>query len=63
MALIGTNMNVAVEKTRDTAITITGITNANPAVVTATNTLSAGDIVILSLSDGMVEFSNFFLEF
>lgn len=56
MARIGTNMNVAIEASRDTALTVTGVTNANPGVATsAAHGLSNGDIVVFSVSSGMVE--------
>lgn len=41
--------------TAGSAITITGITKANPAVVTATNTLSVGDVVIFGSVTNMPE--------
>lgn len=56
MARFGTNMSVAIEASRDSAITVTGLTNANPGVATATaHGLSNGDIVIFTVSAGMVE--------
>lgn len=56
MARIGTNMNVAIEASRDTALTVTAVTKANPGVATsAAHGLSNGDIVIFSVSSGMVE--------
>ncbi len=55
-ARVAKNMSVAVEATRDTAITVTALTLANPGVATATSHgLSDGDIVIFSVSSGMVE--------
>lgn len=55
-ARIGANINVAIEASRDTAITITGITKANPGVATATSHgLTNGDVVILTVAAGMVE--------
>ena len=47
------NSTLQVQSTLGSEITITGITNANPAVVSATNSLSDGDIVILSGIVGM----------
>jgi hypothetical protein len=56
MAIIATNARVEVENTVGTATAITGITNANPGVVTsAGHGLTDGDVVKLAISDGMVE--------
>lgn len=58
MARIGTNMSVQVQNTTGTAITdATGITKANPGVVTTTGAhgLTAGDIVVFTVTAGMVE--------
>lgn len=56
MARFGTNMSVAIEASRDTAITVTAVTLANPGVATATaHGLSNGDIVIFDCPTGMVE--------
>jgi hypothetical protein len=56
MAIIGTNITVEVESTLGTAITVTGVTQANPGVVTADGTaLQVGDVVVFSVSAGMVE--------
>lgn len=56
MAIIATDARVEVENTVGTATAITGITNANPGVVTsAAHGLSNGAIVKLAISDGMVE--------
>jgi len=41
----------------EAAVTITAITNANPAVVTATNTYSEGDVVVLYGTTGMLQVS------
>ena len=54
MTLIASDLNVEVEATTDAAVAITAITNANPAVATATgNALSDGDWIKISTSDGM----------
>ena len=56
MPIIATNARVEVENTVGTATAITGITNANPGVVTsAGHGLTDGDVVKLAISDGMVE--------
>ena len=43
---------------RNTANTITGATQANPIVVTASNSYSDGDDVFIAMSAGMVELNN-----
>lgn len=59
MTIIATNARVEVENTVGTATAITGITNANPGVVTsAGHGLTDGDIVKLAISDGMVELND-----
>lgn len=56
MARFGTNMSVAIEASRDTAITVTAVTKASPGVATATaHGLTNGDIVIFACPTGMVE--------
>lgn len=56
MAYIGSNVKVEVEQTLATAVTITGITKANPGVVTAaSHGYANGDVVKLTVSAGMVE--------
>lgn len=52
------NSTLEIQTTLGTDITITGITNANPAVITATNTLSNGEIVVLSGIVGMEKLNN-----
>lgn len=53
-AIIGTNVKVEVEATLGSPVTITGITLANPGVVTATSHGYAnGDVVKFSISSGM----------
>lgn len=47
------NSTLQVQSALGSDVTITGITNANPAVVSATNSLSDGDIVVLSGIVGM----------
>lgn len=56
MALKGANVKLEIQKTLDTAVTITGITAANPPVVSHSGTdPSEGDIVVLKNIEGMVE--------
>lgn len=56
MAIIATDARVEVENTTGTAITVTGVTKANPGVATATSHgLTDGDVVKFTVSDGMVE--------
>lgn len=56
MAFIGTNMNVKVQQTLGSAITVSAITAASPGVVTATaHGLTTGDIVVFAVAEGMVE--------
>ena len=56
MAFIGKNVTIEVEKTLDTAITITALTTANPGEATATaHGLANGDIIVLNVAGGMVE--------
>jgi len=56
MARIGTNMTVSVENTLATGKAVSAITKASPGVVTSTgNGYVAGDIVVFSVSGGMVE--------
>ena len=53
---IVTNVVLEVEASRDTAITVTAVTNANPGVATApTHGLTDGDYVILVVSSGMTQ--------
>jgi hypothetical protein len=58
MAQKGQGAVLSVATAAGTNITITGITKANPAVVTATNTLSNGDIVTITGVVGMTEVNN-----
>ncbi len=56
MALIGTNMNVAVAQTLASATVVTGLTAASPGVVTSVaHGLSDGDIGVFVVDAGMVE--------
>ena len=53
---IGNNISVDIYATFDTAVTVTAVTKANPGVATATaHGLTDGDIMIFTVSDGMVE--------
>lgn len=56
-ALIGTNTKVEVQKTLSSAITVTGVTKASPGVATysGTDDLTTGDVVVFSVTGGMVE--------
>ena len=47
------NATLEIQTALGSDLTITGITNASEAVFTATNTLSAGDLVVLSTVVGM----------
>jgi len=56
MAYIATNVTVAVQSTVGTALTVTGVTLANPGVATSTgHGLANGDIVYFTVTAGMVE--------
>lgn len=56
MAIIAVNVTLAVQASLGTALTITGITKANPGVVTSTaHGLSDGAIVVFTMAAGMVE--------
>lgn len=55
MAYIGSNIKVELQKTKSAAITVTNISKAAEAVVTASNSLSNGDVVYFEVSAGMVE--------
>ena len=56
MAFIGKNVTIEVEKTLDTAVTITALTTDNPGAATATSHgLLAGDIIVFNVAGGMVE--------
>ena len=55
MAYIGSNIKVELEKTKSAAITVTGISKLAEGVVTASNTLTNGDVVYFIVSAGMVE--------
>lgn len=56
MALIGTNMSVAVQQTLAAATVVSAITKANPGVATSTaHGLSDGDVGVWVVSAGMVE--------
>lgn len=54
-AVLAQGSKIAIAGTPGSAITITGITKAKPAVVTATNTLAVGDAVVFSAATGMPE--------
>lgn len=55
MAILGINCTIAIQNALGSNLTITGITKANPAVVTSTSHgLSNGDVVVLDLA-GMIE--------
>lgn len=54
MALVGTNVKLEIQKTLDTAVTITAISKANPPVALTASPPTAGDIVVISAT-GMVE--------
>lgn len=58
MTIKAQGTTVRVSSSEGTAITITGITNATQAVVTATNTLEAGDVVIITGVVGMSELND-----
>jgi hypothetical protein len=51
-------VQVAMQSAIATAINITGITKASPGVVTAANTFVAGDYVLLSDVQGMIQVNN-----
>lgn len=55
MAFVVKNVRTRIQTALSTAITITGISNASEAVITATNTLSAGDWVVIRGVTGMTE--------
>lgn len=56
MALIGTRLTLSVQQTKDAGKTITGITLANPGVVTSTSHgFNNGDIVVFDITSGMSE--------
>jgi len=56
MARIGTNVTVEVESTKDTPLTVTALTLANPGQVTsAGHGLANGAVVVFDVSAGMVE--------
>lgn len=54
-AIIGTNVKVEVQATKGSAITVTGVSKAAEGVVTASNTLTDGDVVVFVVAGGMVE--------
>lgn len=54
MAYIGSNIKIELQTTLS-AVTVTGISKATEGVVTATNTLTNGDLVVFTVSGGMVE--------
>lgn len=58
MAIKGQGAVLAVATAAGANITITAISAANPPVVTATNTLAAGDIVIITGVVGMTQVNN-----
>lgn len=55
MAFVVKNVRTRIQTALSTAITITGISKASEAVITATNTLSAGDWVVIRGVTGMTE--------
>lgn len=56
MALIGINVKIEVEKTLGSALTVSGVTKANPGVATSTSHgLANGDVVVFNVTAGMVE--------
>lgn len=56
MALLMVNAPVQLENTRSAALAVTAVTLANPGVATSTaHGLSNGDVVVFSVSAGMVE--------
>ena len=54
---VGRNYRVEVGTTLAAALTVTAISKASEAVVTASNTYSAGDYVVFGAVDGMTELS------
>lgn len=54
-AISGQKTKLYIAGTPGTALSITGITKAMPAVVTATNTLAVGDLVVFGVVTGMPE--------
>ena len=58
MAFIISNVSGQIQSALGSDLTITAITKANPAVVTVTNSLSDGDIVVLSGIQGMVQLND-----
>lgn len=58
--LVGSNVKVEVQATLATALTVSAITKASPGVVSYTGTDPAnGDVVVMGISDGMVELDKF----
>lgn len=55
MAFVVKNVRTRIQTALSTAITITAISKASEAVITATNTLSAGDWVVIRGVTGMTE--------
>lgn len=55
MAFVVKNVRTRIQTALSSAITITGISKASEAVITATNTLSAGDWVVIRGVTGMTE--------
>lgn len=55
MAFVVKNVRTRIQTALSTAITITAISKASEAVITATNTLSAGDWVVIRNVTGMTE--------
>lgn len=55
MPLVVKNVRTRIQTALSTAITITAISKASEAVITATNTLSAGDWVVIRGVTGMTE--------
>jgi len=54
--IVGTNVKVEIESTLGSALPVTGLTKANPGVATsAAHGLANGDVVVFSVSGGMVE--------
>ena len=59
-AILAQGTSFAIAGTPGASITITAITKAKPAVVTATNTLAAGDCVVFGVITGMPEMTGRF---
>ncbi len=54
--IIGTNAKVEIQQTLGSPLTVSAVTAASPGVVTSTaHGLSNGDVVVFTVTDGMVE--------